>query len=132
MEVSLAGSIATRPEFKSLIFWGPLLFATYMAFTPIPHAITPSMSDKTLHLLAFAYLSAALWWAYPRWGSSYFATAMLVAYGVCIEAVQALIPNRSASLFDLVADCIGIGIGLGVVHLARWIQARFASTAYRE
>jgi VanZ family protein len=98
-----------------------------MAFTPISHAITPSMSDKRLHLLAFVYLSVALWWTYPRWGASYFAVATLVAYGVCIEAIQAFIPNRFASLSDLLADCIGIGIGLGVVHLVRWIQARLST-----
>jgi VanZ family protein len=126
-EVNLTGGTATRQEFKSLVFWGPLLFATYMAFTPIPHAFTPSMGDKTLHFLAFTYLSVALWWAYPRWGSSSFAVAMLVAYGVCIEAVQAFIPHRSANLFDLLADCIGILIGLGVVHLMRWIQARLSA-----
>jgi VanZ family protein len=126
-EVNLARSTTTRQEFKSLIFWGPLLFATYMAFTPISLAITPSMSDKRLHLLAFAYLSVAFCWAYPRWGSSYFAAAMLVAYGVFIEAIQAFIPNRFASLSDLFADCIGIAIGLGVVHLVQWIQARFSA-----
>ncbi|MDH3604220.1 MAG: VanZ family protein, partial [Candidatus Tectomicrobia bacterium] len=67
-----------------------------------------------------------LCWAYPRWGSSYFAAAMLVAYGVGIEVIQTLIPHRSASPFDLIADCIGILIGLGVVHLLRWIQARLS------
>jgi VanZ family protein len=123
----LAGGIAARQEFKLLIFWGPLLFATYMAFTPIPHAITPSMGDKNPHLLAFVYLSVALWWAYPRWGASYVAASMLVAYCVCIEVIQTFIPNRSASLFDLVADWIGILIGLGVVHLVRWLQARFSA-----
>jgi len=126
-EVNLARSTTTRQEFKSLIFWGPLLFATYMAFTPISHVITPSMGDKKLHLLAFTYLSVALWWAYPRWGASYFAAVMLVTYGVCIEVIQAFIPNRFASLSDLLADCIGIGIGLGVVHLVRWMQARFSA-----
>jgi VanZ family protein len=123
----LARSMTTRQEFKSLIFWGPLLFATYMAFTPISLAITPSMSDKKLHMMAFTYLSAALWWAYPRWGASYFAAATLVAYGIFIEVVQAFIPNRTASLADLLADGIGIGIGLGGVHLVRWIQTRLST-----
>jgi VanZ family protein len=97
-----------------------------MALTPSQRAVTLSMSDKGLHLLAFVYLSVALWWAYPRWGASYVAASMLVAYGVCIEVIQTFIPNRSASLFDLVADWIGILIGLGVVHLVRWLQARFS------
>lgn len=123
----MARSMTTRQEFKSLIFWGPLLFATYMAFTPTSHAITSSMSDKRLHLMAFAYLSVAFWWAYPRWGASYVAAALLVTYGVCIEVIQAFIPNRFASLSDLLADCIGIGIGLGVVHLVRWIQTRLST-----
>jgi VanZ family protein len=98
-----------------------------MALTPSQRAVTLSMSDKGLHLLAFVYLSVALWWAYPRWGASYFAAAMLVAYGVCLEVIQAFIPNRFASLSDLVVDCIGIGIGWGAVHLVRWIQTRFSA-----
>ena len=119
--------MAVRQQVRSFTFWGPLLFATYMALTPLAHKVATSVSDKKLHLLAFGYLSIAFWWAFPRWGTSYIAVVALVSYGVLIELLQGFIPNREASFADLVADCIGILLGLGAVHLYTWVQARRSS-----
>ena len=44
-----------------------------------------------------------------RWQWMYL---FLVGYGVVTESVQFFIPGRGASIEDLVADCIGAGLGV--------------------
>ena len=44
---------------------------------------------------------------------------LLLAYAVFIEVSQLFTPNRSAELLDVVADVIGITIGLLSVFLLR-------------
>lgn len=126
-EVSLAVSMGVRQQARAFTFWGPLLFATYMALTPLAHVVAPSLGDKHMHFLAFGYLSLAFWWAFPRWGTSYVAVVVLIAYGVLIEIIQGFIPNRVTSLGDLIADGLGILCGLGAVHLYTWLRARRSS-----
>ncbi len=116
-----------RQQVRTLVFWVPLLFTTYMALTPLAHAVVPSLGDKSLHFLAFGYLSLSFWWAFPRWGTSSLAVVLFVTYGLLIELVQGLIPNRVTSIADFVADCIGILCGLGLGHLYTWVQSRRSS-----
>lgn len=46
-----------------------------------------------------------------------FAFALSVAYGVVIEIIQIFIPGRSFELLDVVANSIGVGLGLGVFYI---------------
>lgn len=70
-------------------------------------------TDKIVH--AFMFLScAALFvrgWRVlrQRW---YLVCVMLFLYGMLTELLQHYIPGRSASLGDLVADSVGVGIGV--------------------
>jgi VanZ family protein len=66
--------------------------------------------DKTNHLLAFGVLAILGLRGWP--GRSWHVVAALVGYGALIECLQSLTTYRDASWLDLLADVIGIGIGL--------------------
>lgn len=92
-------------------FWVPLFACTWLALTPSPPEAVFRISDVVLHALAFAYLTFALGlahaglrtWAILSW---------MLGYGVFIELVQSIEPQRSAELKDLLVDAAGIGVGL--------------------
>jgi VanZ family protein len=94
-----------------ILFWLALI-GSYI-FALVPQDIAPkigSLSDKSIHFIAFAVLTLLLRFAYSV---TLFQTfLLLLMYAVFIEFSQLFTPNRSAEILDIVADIIGIGIGL--------------------
>jgi len=95
-----------------------------LALVPLPKMVaTELLSDKIIHLIVFAGLM--LWFAalYPK-KQLWVLFAGLLAYGVIMETLQAQVPNRYAEFADLVADCIGLGLGwiLALTPVRRWPQ----------
>lgn len=75
----------------------------------------PPVSDKVVHALLFAMLALAGAVA----GHARLPLALgLVGYAGVTEALQRLLPiNRYGDLRDLLADAIGVGLGLVVTEL---------------
>ena len=93
------------------LFWGALI-ASYIAAI-LPQEVAPTvgdLSDKTLHFLAFALLSLLLMLAYRMvwWRGALY----LLGYALLIEVTQSFTPTRCAEGLDVVADAIGIVLGL--------------------
>ncbi|SEO88906.1 VanZ family protein [Trujillonella endophytica] len=88
-----------------------VLVSLAVLFTPgddVPSA--PPGVDKLVHLALFAALALAGRWAgiAPR-----VLAVLLVAYAGASEVVQAVAPlNRSGSVADLLADVLGVALGL--------------------
>ncbi|MDR7336159.1 VanZ family protein [Roseateles asaccharophilus] len=108
--------LCTAPERRSL--WRALLLAlllaiTWLALSPAPPPTMDTGWDKANHLMAFGALAfASVWalWPQPRqWG--WLILALLV-YGVGIEIAQSFLPPREADWHDVVADGLGIALGL--------------------
>lgn len=72
--------------------------------------------DKSNHLLAFGVLAALGVRAWP--GRAWHVVAGLIAYGGMIEFLQSLTTYRDASWLDLIADGVGIAIGLALSYRA--------------
>jgi len=93
------------------LFW-VALSASYI-FAIVPQDIAPtigSLSDKSTHFIAFAVLTLLFRLAYSiTWFQTF---SLLFIYAIFIEFSQFFTPNRSAELLDVVADVIGIWIGL--------------------
>ena len=104
-----------------LAFAALIVVVSWLAWSPAPPPQATSGWDKLDHFAAFGSLSsmAALGWGWARWRA---VAAALVAYGVLIEWVQSFIPSRTAELDDLLAD--GVGIALGLLAL-RCLLLRF-------
>lgn len=79
----------------------------------LPQDIAPklgSLSDKSTHFIAFAVLTLLFRFSYAvTWFKTYL---ILCIYAVFIEVSQFFTPNRCAEVLDVIADLIGIGIGL--------------------
>lgn len=104
------------------------LLIAFLTLTPTPHLPNGNFHwDKLAHMLAFMVLvfpTAALWPRVAAWIG-----VLAVAYGGAIEIIQPF-TGRSAELADLVAD--GIGVALGIIlgtMLRRFVAARRAVRA---
>ncbi len=105
-------------------FWVPFVFTTYAAFAPHGVPMPFQVSDIVLHASAFAYLTAALWFAHHAGDRGWKPAVWMMAYGIAIELIQSLEPTRDAEFKDLVVDAIGIALGLATY---RWVVVRLFS-----
>lgn len=98
-------------------FWRVLLVGAMAALLVL--SLLPSSDDlpttgwdKANHLLGFAALGWLGHRSWPRqWGMTLFG---LLAYGVLIECLQLITPDRMAELSDVVADGIGLAFGAAI------------------
>ncbi len=128
-----AGPRAMRP----LRWWplwlaiGILLLAAVLAgsLAPDPDRLMPiHLWDKTQHAGAYAVLAIWFGWVYQR--RYYVLVALgLVAYGVLIEFLQGASGYRMFDVSDMLADAIGVAIGLVIAatpmgHALVWLERR--------
>ncbi len=96
--------------FKLALF-GCLAVIEFLATTTIHIEVIESIWDKGNHFLAFFVLYVLLTLAYKNM-SLLIKVLLLVAFGLQIEVVQSFIDGRYFSLLDIVADSVGILIGV--------------------
>ncbi|MET0658468.1 MAG: VanZ family protein [Steroidobacteraceae bacterium] len=106
------------------IGWLMVLTVVVVCLVPAQELPETGMSDKSEHLIAFCGLM--LWFAglYPR-GSYWRIVGALLALAAVIEIAQAVMNlGRYGDIWDVVADAIGIAIGLALAYagLGRWAQ----------
>ena len=94
-----------------ILFWIALISSYILAIMPQEMAPSfQSLSDKSLHFIAFAVLALLLNLSYRiSWWRSVF---YLLFYAAFIEFSQTFTPNRCAEWLDIAADAIGIVLGL--------------------
>jgi hypothetical protein len=99
-----------------------MALAAYLLIAPPagPPPVIP-FQDKLFHAIVFAALTGPAILVLPR-KYLWFWAAHMVALGAGIEIVQPMADNgRTGSLWDFVADLVGIALALGV---GRAIRAR--------
>ncbi len=92
----------------ALMLWG--LYISLEA-NPDLHLDFPG-GDKLLHALGFTCLMG--WWGnvFRRPWMRHLAAGGCLAYGALVEVLQAFTLTRSADVLDLLADAMGIALGL--------------------
>lgn len=96
---------------------------SWLAFSPMPPVSVDLGWDKANHLAAFASLTfVGLQCLRPGRRRAWAVVIALLVYGLLIEAIQSQVPGRSADARDVLADMIGVAIGI-LVHalVTRWI-----------
>lgn len=99
-----------------------LLAISYLALTPTPPKAADLGWDKLNHFSAFGTLTALGGLAWP--GRHWILATGLLAYGGLIEILQTQVPGRSAEWTDLLADGIGILLGLTALLLLSRVAGR--------
>ncbi|PKH07293.1 VanZ family protein [Moritella sp. Urea-trap-13] len=93
-------------------FWFRLLLAMVIfticiiAFGKATTDIPQLGYDKLNHLIAFASLALLFDYSFPNRTITLFMT--LLGFGIFIEFIQGMIPSRTTSYWDILADLIGI------------------------
>jgi VanZ family protein len=72
--------------------------------------------DKLHHVLGFAVLAVSMRMAFPR-GRLRWQLPALLALAAGIELVQKLMPERTGSVWDLLAGAFGVTLGLALALL---------------
>lgn len=98
--------------FKLLLFIA-LMSIEFLATTTMQIEVVESFWDKGNHFVAFFVLYVLLSLAYKNLGVLT-KVLLLLAFGLQIEIVQYFIEGRFFSLLDVLADSVGIVIGVVV------------------
>ncbi len=112
--------------------WGLLTGALALvvgmaALTPGDAAPNLSSNDKVNHLLGFAALAASGELALRQgWRASLLVAGGMLAYGGFIELAQTQVPGRVGEWADLLADGVGVALGLTLVLVLRHIWRKQA------
>lgn len=104
--------------FFKFVFFACILAIEYLATTSLEIKPIENSWDKANHFIAFVTLYLTLSFAYPKL-QVVAKLLLLLIFGLQIEIVQYFLPNREFSLFDVVADGVGIGIGI-TIH--KWLS----------
>lgn len=97
-----------------------LAVISFLALTPAPPSSIDSGWDKLNHLAAFAALALAAGFSAATSARHAGRSALaLLVYGGLIELLQSRMPPRQGEWADLLADAVGILLGLGLAALLR-------------
>lgn len=97
------------------MFWACVLGVLALSLLPLSPQLPTTGWDKTNHLLAFCVLTILGNQAYR--GRTGIVLLGLLAYGGMIEILQFFTPDRMAEWADLLADSLGLAVGLGLSAL---------------
>jgi VanZ family protein len=92
-----------------------------LTLVPLAIRIPVTAGDKAMHFLAFAVLTVWFLGVFHTRFTLQVALA-LAGYGVLIEVLQSFTSYRSADIYDVLSDVVGISAGwlLASAGLRRW------------
>ena len=112
--ISLIRRLAELPFWlRALLFLAVCAGLLYTGLRTRPIAQLFDQEDKLHHLLGFFALAFSCRLAFLRVKLHWIALGCVLT-GVAIEYAQALIPLRTASFYDALANTIGVALGLAL------------------
>ncbi|GIW13537.1 MAG: hypothetical protein KatS3mg062_0976 [Tepidiforma sp.] len=117
---------SARPWAIALLAWAALIF-TLSSFPNPPGPRVTEPRAVAAHVVIYAVFGFLALHVIARWRSGLSRKALLAAwllavlYGISDEVHQSFVPNRHATVFDVLADAFGaaLGVSLARVQLAR-------------
>ena len=100
-----------------------IVVVLYLALTSRPPPALDLGWDKLNHLTAFSVMAFTGILGFASRGR--LVGAGLLAYGMLIEWLQSMTPDRQAQWQDVLADAVGIAIGLVI---GRWVIGRLGKS----
>lgn len=81
---------------------------TFLATTSLEFRVVPSSYDKLNHFVVFFVLALLTDFSFPGYSFNVIKVIFLISYGFSLEIIQHFLPYRMFSLFDIVADIVGL------------------------
>ncbi|MFB3116537.1 MAG: VanZ family protein [Gammaproteobacteria bacterium] len=100
-------SRTTIHSFRFLLFI-TLIVVTFLATTSLEFRVVPSSYDKLNHFVVFFVLALLTDFSFPGYSFNVIKVIFLISYGFSLEIIQHFLPYRMFSLFDIVADIVGL------------------------
>jgi VanZ family protein len=108
-----------RPHWRALLLV-MLVVTCWFAFSPQPPGLKFKDADKVQHLLAFGALTLVTGLTMAAGlRQTVWAVGWMLLFAIFIELVQSQLPTRTADVMDVLADSVGIVVGLCGLWL-RW------------
>ena len=79
-----------------------IIIVFILSIIKVPQTNAPEFTDKIVHTVMYFFCTAAFYFI----GIKRF-VIISIAYGTIIELIQYLLPWRSFSFYDIIANCIG-------------------------
>lgn len=120
----MRGPEPRRPKLPFLVFLAVLGLWTWKLLepNPVPEVVKAGLSAdvrfllaKSLHAVAYAFLTVLAAFLPVRRPYFWMAVAALAVHGVGTELGQRYVPNRTGSARDVLIDWAGIGLGLAAL-----------------
>lgn len=128
-----------RRQFAWLLTLGWTLLVAVLSLTPdrddpggynfvwLVH-VTPTLTQKLMHIVCYALLAVAWCWTLrsieASWRRAAAAFAIAVAFGAAMEVLQAFVPGRFGSPYDIGLNALGAFIGAGSFYFANRAPTR--------
>lgn len=93
---------------------------------PVPQAF--DQQDKLHHLLGFAALAFSMRMAFPRL-RLFWVVVLCLAMAVLVELGQGYQPHRVASVADMVANALGVAVGVACSLVAQRALVRWRGSS---
>ena len=111
---------------RVLPFIAVLAVILFSGLNPEPVPQMFDQQDKLHHLLGFAALMFTLRLGFPK-GRFVWLLLTSLAAALLIELVQSALPNRTASMGDMLANTLGVFVGWAAWQLAQHCWPRIDS-----
>lgn len=76
-------------------------------------------ADKIVHLMAYLWLAALPYFAFQVPKTALAGALCMVPLGIGLEIAQHYVPGRCFSVADLVANCLGVMMGIWLARSAK-------------
>lgn len=73
-------------------------------------------ADKAAHILAYCWLAALALRVFLLRGPAFTAAWGMILYGAALEVAQRFVPGRHPSLGDILANMLGVAVGVFIGH----------------
>lgn len=110
-------------------FYGLLVIYTYLGLTPHPENSVPIFNDLLMHFTGYLVAGISISFARPLW-PIWQRALFLIAYSFAIEIGQHFNPPRTFSLADILANSVGVLLGLCVVFILTKYVSSFGNLLY--
>jgi VanZ family protein len=103
----------------TVVWFFSIVLVGWLSLTPrieIPYQF--SGADKLAHCLAYAWLAILPFFAFARMRAALAEAFLMVPLGIALELAQRYIPGRDFSVADMIANSVGVALG---IIIARYV-----------